>query len=552
MFIELIKNKLSKSLEASGFEKVYKSLIEIEYPKKKKFGDYSSNIALKIAKKFKKAPIEIAEIVAENLSKSNLFSKVESVKPGFINFYISKNNLFEILKEISEKGNDFGNNFSVGSGKKILIEFVSANPTGPLNVVNARAAAYGDSLAKILGKLGYKPEEEYYVNDAGHQIDLLVESVEVELRRLEKMEIKEMEDGYKGEYIVKIAKEIKQNVRGSIFHYPQRKKFFLIRYHALRVILAKQRKSLERFNVVFDNWISERELRGKGSVEDVLTYLSETGYTYEKDDAVWVETKKFGDDKNRVIMKSDGTTTYLVPDLAYHISKYKRKYHLMIDVLGPDHHGHVSKLKSGMKILGYDIDKLKIIILQHVNLLVNDLKVKMSKREGNIFTLNELIDEVGTDAARFFFLMRKTNTPLDFDIELAKQQSSENPVYYVQYAHARINSLIEKGIEEKLDLQNFEEKYLKKLKHPEEMNLIRNMMKYPELLQHIAKTYDVNLMTTYLMDLASAFHKFYHKRKIINTRYQGLSLARLFLANSVKIVLANGLNILGISAPDKM
>ncbi|MEA2104337.1 MAG: arginine--tRNA ligase [Candidatus Cloacimonadota bacterium] len=552
MFVDQIQKKLQKSLIAAGFKKIAKSLIEVKYPKMKKYGDYSSNIALKIGKKYKKNPLEIAKILSDNLRRSTVFSKVEAVQPGFINFYISNNMLRKTLQEIHEKKNNFGTNTSIGAGKKILLEFVSANPTGPLNVVNARAAAYGDSLANIFKKLGYNTEKEYYINDAGHQIDLLVESVEVELRRLENMQVQEMEDGYKGEYVIDIAKDILESVRGSVFHFSAKKKLFIIQYYALRNILANQKRALERFNVKFDNWISEKELRAKGSVEDVLTYLSETGYTFEKDDAVWVETSKFGDSKDRVIMKSDGTTTYLVPDLAYHISKYKRNYHLMIDVLGPDHHGHVSKLKSGLKILSYDIKKLNVIILQQVNLLLDEEKVKMSKRAGNVYTLNKLINEVGTDAARFFFLMRKTNTPLDFDLDLAKKQSSENPVYYVQYAHARINSLIKMAKSEKLILDDFKPEYLKKLKHAEEMDLVRNMMKYPEMIAHIGKTYDVNLMTTYLMDLASAFHKFYHKRKIINLRYRELSLARLYLADVVKIVLANGLGILGIKAPKKM
>ncbi len=302
----------------------------------------------------------------------------------------------------------------------------------------------------------------------------------------------------------------------------------------------------------FDNWISEQTLRDKGSVEDVLSYLAETDYIYEKDDAMWVCTSKFGDDKDRVIMKDDGTTTYLIPDLAYHISKYKRGFDKLIDILGPDHHGHTKKLNAGMKILGYNATILNFIILQQVNFVLGDKKVKMSKREGNIFSLDQLIKEVGTDAARFFFLMRKPNSPLDFDIGLAKKQSNENPVYYVQYAHARINSIEKKASKEDIKLDDFESEYLKRLRYEEEWDLIRKLMKFPELLAHIAETHSVHLLTSYLTELASTFHTFYQKRRVVNNRYKKLSLARLYLCKATQILIANGLRLLGISAPNTM
>ncbi len=552
MIIKTIKQKIQKCLRENNFKYVHRSKIEVEYPNVKKFGDYSTNIALKIAKKFRKRPLTIAKIIAKQLSNDNMFIKVETKKPGFVNFYISKHYLLKVLNKINTEKEKFGTDASVGTGKKILLEFVSANPTGPLNVVNARAAAFGDSLANFFSKLGYVVEREFYINDAGHQIDLLVESVEVELYRLESMPVKEVDGGYHGEYVVDVARKILEFEHHSIFHYSDKRKFKKIRQYTIREILKKQRESLARFNVFFDNWISEIELREKGSVEDILTYLSETGQTYEKDDAVWVETSKFGDSKDRVIMKSDGTTTYLVPDLAYHISKYKRGYSLMIDILGPDHHGHFSKLKSGLKILGYDVKKLSVIFLQQVNFIRDNEKVKMSKRAGNFFSLQKLLDDVGTDATRFFFLMRKTNTPLDFDVELAKKQSSENPVFYVQYAHARINSIMKMAKFKKIILAEFKSEYLQRLRHPEELDLIRCMMKYPDLIVHIGESYDVNLMTTYLVKLAAAFHSFYQKRKIVNLKFEELSLARLYLCKAVQNVLANGLNLLGIRAPERM
>ena len=287
-------------------------------------------------------------------------------------------------------------------------------------------------------------------------------------------------------------------------------------------------------------------------MEDVLAYLSETEKIYDKDGAVWMCSSEFGDSKDRVIMRSDGTVTYIIPDLAYHITKYKRGFDRIIDILGPDHHGHIPKLKAGIEILGYKPSIMQFILLQHVTILMNEEKVKMSKREGKLITLRQLIEEVGTDAARFFFLMRKSNTPLDFDIELAKKRSSENPVYYVQYAHARIASIEKNARSERLRVHDFKPEYLQRLGHDEELDIIRMLMKYPELITHISSSYDVNLLTSYLIDLAGEFHKYYQKYKIVNTRYKELSLARLFLCKAVQSVIRNGLSLLGISAPTKM
>jgi len=552
MIIETIKQKFYNSFKELDLEAPLMDEIEIEHPKHKEYGDYSCNIALKKAKSYKTKPLKLAKDIASTLDKDNFFAKVEAIKPGFINIYISKKELRDILLTIHETGEDFGRNTQSENSQKVLLEFVSANPTGPLNVVNARAAAFGDSLAKIMNFLGHEVQTEYYINDAGNQIDILIESVEVELNRLAEMPVKEVEGGYKNQYIREVADEILEEEHQSIFRTYEANKEKKIRKYALDGILKRQKESLLDFNVFFDNWISEQALRDKGSVEDVLSYLAETDYIYEKDDAMWVSTSKFGDDKDRVIMKGDGTTTYLIPDLAYHISKYKRGFNQLIDILGPDHHGHTKKLQAGMKILGYDIDILNFIILQQVNFIIGDKKVKMSKREGNIFTLDQLIDEVGTDASRFFFLMRKSNSPLDFDIELAKKQSSENPVYYVQYAHARINSLEKKVSKEGIKFKNFKPEYLKRLRYEEEWNLIRKLMKFPELLVHISATQSVHLLTSYLIGLASTYHTFYQKRRVVNKRYKELSLARLYLCKATQIVLANGLRLLGISAPKEM
>lgn len=550
--IDIIKEKIWRSLKALKLKAPPKSKINVEYPKHKIHGDYASNISLNLAKKIGQAPMTIAKKLATRLSADPLFSKVTAAKPGFINFHIANKILYSTLQDINKLGLKYGTDYERGAGKRILVEFVSANPTGPLNVVNARAAAFGDSLANILLAQGYYVEREYYINDAGHQIDLLVESIENELNRLDEIQVEELQEGYKGKYITEIAARILETEGTTIHQLSKRDVTQKIRDFSLDILINDQKNTLSLFKVCFDNWISENELREKGSVEDVLAYLSETEKIYDKDGAVWMCSSEFGDSKDRVIMRSDGTVTYIIPDIAYHITKYKRGFDRIIDILGPDHHGHIPKLKAGIEILGYKPSLMQFILLQHVTILMNEEKLKMSKREGKLITLRQLIDEVGTDAARFFFLMRKSNTPLDFDIELAKKKSSENPVYYVQYAHARIASIERKARSERIRVQDFKSEYLQRLSHNEEFDIIRMLMKYPELIAHISSSYDVNLLTSYLIDLAGEFHKYYQKYKIVNKRYKKLSLARLFLCKAVQTVIRNGLTMLGISAPTKM
>ncbi|MBN2017310.1 MAG: arginine--tRNA ligase [Candidatus Cloacimonetes bacterium] len=550
--IDIIKEKIWDALKELKLQAPPKSKINVEYPKHKNHGDYATNVALSLAKKIGQPPMSIAKKLASQLSIDPMFSEVTAAKPGFINFHVANKIIFSTLQDINKLGLKFGTNHERGAGKRVLIEFVSANPTGPLNVVNARAAAFGDSLANILFSQGYNVEREYYINDAGHQIELLVESIENEMNRLEEIQVEEMEEGYKGEYITDIATQILETEGVALHQLSKKDKGERIRDIALDILINDQKDTLALFKVNFDNWISENELRQKGSVEDVLAYLSETEKIYDKDGAVWLCSSEFGDSKDRVIMRSDGTVTYLVPDLAYHITKYKRGFDRIIDILGPDHHGHIPKLKAGIAILGYKPSLMQFILLQHVNILIDEERVKMSKREGKLITLRQLIEEVGSDAARFFFLMRKSNTPLDFDIELAKKRTAENPVYYVQYAHARIASIEKNARTEKLKVTDFKPEYLQRLSHEEELDIIRNLMKYPELIAHISSSYDVNLLTSYLIDLAGEFHRYYQKYKIINNRYKELSLARLFLCKAVQTVIKNGLTMLGISAPTKM
>jgi arginyl-tRNA synthetase len=556
MVNSILREKIHKAVKEYGVEPPRKSRIKIEFPKHKKFGDYSTNIALSLAKKEKKSPMDIAKKLVTMLSKDSLFEKVTVEKPGFINFTLSREYLYKSLQVIYSQGRKCGSTPQKGNGKRVLIEFVSSNPTGPLNVVNARASALGESLANILSFIGYNVEKEFFINDAGHQIDVLAESVEYELDALESIEEEErdvdIEERYRGDYISDIAKELLGKEGKNLLKIPKKLRLEKIKEFAIASILADQKKTLEDFNVHFDSWVSEMELREKGSVEDVLAYLSETGNTYEQDNAVWFASSKFGDEKDRVIMKSDGEVTYLVPDIAYHITKFKRGFDKLIDIFGPDHHGHIPRLKAALKALGYDPSIIDFIILQQVNVLVGNEKLKMSKRAGNIVTLRELIDEVGTDAAHFFFLMRKYNTPLDFDIELAKKTSSENPVYYVQYAHARICSVEKRTSFHKMGIKDFKPEYLTHLVQEEELDIIRHLLKFPDLVLHIGANYDVNLLTTYLIGLAGLFHRFYQRFRILSRRSPELSLARLYLCLATKVVLRNGLELIGIHAPEEM
>lgn len=550
--INIIREKIFESIKAQGLKPPAKSKINVEYPKLQKFGDYSSNVALSLAKKYKKKPMLLAKKIAQNISMDALFKSVSAEKPGFVNFQISRMHLMKFLPKIVEQEDKFGSDMEKGKGKKILLEFVSANPTGPLNIVNARAASVGDSLANILSFLGYKVEKEFLINDAGNQVDLLIKSIEFELNILGHREIEEFEGRYLGDYVQKLAKKFLSEETILVFQVPYKERLQKLREFALNEIISNQRFTLKLFNVCFDNWISEQELRDRGCIEDALTYLAETENTYDKDGAVWFCSSKFGDEKDRVIMKTDGGITYLVPDLAYHITKYKRGYHKIIDIFGPDHHGYTPRLKAGIAALGFNPKLLSFILLQQVSLIYENEKVKMSKRRGKIITLQQLIDEVGTDVARFFFLMRKLNTPLDFDIHLAKEKSNENPVYYVQYAHARICSILQNANKKRLRLRSFRPRYLNRLRFEEELDIIRHLYKFPELILHIGKNYDLNLMTKYLTDLAALFHSYYQKVRIISPKTKELSLARLFLCKTIKITIHNGLNLLGVSAPKKM
>ncbi len=550
MIKEIIHANLIESLDKLGLSREKDFTVEI--PNNTEHGDYSSNCAMILAKENKKAPKALAEELVKLLKKNKEYKKVEIAGPGFINFKLSPAFFQRIFWDIRKAGGDFGCS-DFGQSEKILLEFISANPTGPLNIVNARAAAFGDSLYRVMKRVGFEPAREFYINDAGNQVDILAESVELRLREIHGDNIGEFPyEAYHGEYVRHLAQRLNANEGVRVFMMTEKDRMEHLKEYALTEILEMQRASLERFDVIFDGWVSEKTLRAEGVVEEVLSYLTEADCTFEKDDAIWFASTKYGDDKDRVLMKSDGSITYFVPDLAYHLTKIQRGFTTLIDIFGPDHHGYVPRIKAAFKALGYDDNMLEIIFLQQVNLFESGERVKMSKRAGKIVSMDDLIDEVGRDAARYFFIARKASAHLNFDLELAMKQNNENPVYYCQYAHARICSIIKKARKDKLWPKNFKKELLGKLNKAPELAIIQKLSDLPELLTLIAIHREPHRLTTYIEELAAMIHKYYAAFKIVNPKSKELSHARLMLLDSAKTVLAIVFELMGISAPEKM
>ncbi|MCF7919483.1 MAG: arginine--tRNA ligase [Candidatus Cloacimonetes bacterium] len=548
MLRDKIRADIEQVMKTLGF--IFNDRYTVEEPKNPEHGDFSTNIAMVTCKLNKMRPIDLAEKIAAAFSRKRDYKSVEIAGAGFINFTMS-NYVFHQLMPVLMYS-DYGTS-TYGEKKKVILEFVSANPTGPLNVVSARASAYGDTLFRVMQYIGFEPFREYYVNDAGNQVDILAESVELRYRELHGEKIREFPaEAYNGEYIKDIAAHLNAIDGSKLLHYSEKDRLERMKNFALDEIHNMQVSSLDNFGVDFENWMSEQKLRQEGSIEEVLSYLSEANVTYEKDDAIWFESTKFGDEKDRVLMRADGTITYIVPDIAYHLTKYQRGFDIIIDVLGPDHHGYVPRLMAALEALNYDKDKLEIVFLQHINLLSNGEMVKMSKRTGRIVTMQELIDDVGKDAARYFFLDRKPNSHLNFDFSLAKKASAENPVYYIQYAHARICSVMVKAKKAKMSLDNFDLKSLKKLDKKEEIKLIKKMLSFTDVLILIADKREPHRLASYTLELAGMFHKYYNAHKIINPRYEDISRCRIFLISCIKNILGISLELMGISAPTSM
>ncbi|MDO9577809.1 MAG: arginine--tRNA ligase [Candidatus Cloacimonadales bacterium] len=550
----MIKTKIFADIVAclKKLDLKYNDNFTVEIPNVKEHGDFSTNAALINAKLNNLKPHDLALKIKEIMQKGKNYKSIDIAGPGFINFKMANSVFHRNLIQIVNDKNNYGSS-NYGKRQKILLEFISANPTGPLNVVSARAGAYGDSLARIMNYIGFDAFKEFYVNDAGNQVDILGESMELRYRELHGERLDEFpEEAYHGEYIKDLAAQLSVIDGSKLFHIAEKDRLERMQNFALEAIHNMQVISLNGFDVQFDNWMSEKKLRAEGMLEEALSYLAEANCTYEKDDAVWFCSSQFGDEKDRVLIKTDGNPTYLVPDIAYHLTKYQRGFDVLIDVLGPDHHGHVSKLKAAMLALEMDISKLEVVYLQHINLIQDGEAVKMSKRAGKIVTLDDLIDEVGKDAARYFFVNRKPNAHLDFDLKLAKKKSSENPVYYCQYAHARIASILKKAKKEKITLKDFNTKNLKRLDKEIELSIIKKMLELPTILNACADHREPHRLAVYVHELAGLFHRYYGKYTIVDAKHKELSQSRLYLISAIMNVLAITLNLLGISAPEKM
>ncbi len=519
--------------------------IYLEVPKEERFGDFSTNVAMRLRKELESPPLDIAGKIVEELKKICGKSKeIEDIKverPGFINFYISNTVVWDGLKEIVNQGEKFGR-LSSGKGKKVQIEFVSANPTGPLTVAHGRQAAVGDSLARIMESCGYKVTREYYLNDEGVQMGLLGKSVEARYRELAGEKVDFPEGGYKGEYIKEIAGKIrgKKGIDKGDVH----RDFFT--EYAYKEIFRGIKKDLADFGVEFDEWYSQKKLSASGKIKKALGILKDRGFLYEKDGATWFESTRLGDDKDRVVIKNDSSYTYLAPDIAYHKEKFEKGYERIINIWGPDHHGYVNRVKAACQALGFDKAALSILISQLVTLYRDKKPVRMSTREGDFVTLREVIDEVGKDAGRFFFIMRRTDSHLDFDLELAKSKTMDNPVYYIQYAHARISSIIEFSKNTKADLGN-----LDLLDKPREIEIIKRLMQYPKTIEASARNLEPYTLLAYLQELASLFHSYYDAHRIV-TDDKVITKTRISLIKAIKTVLSSGLTLLGVAAPEKM
>jgi arginyl-tRNA synthetase len=528
--------------------------IPVEYTRDKAHGDFATPIALVLAGKVKRKPRDIAETIVDHMKieedKTRHIQRVEVAGPGFINFFLGRSWLEEVLRAIMEAGPTYGRS-RTGYGRRILLEFVSANPTGPMNIVNARAAAVGASLANILKAAGHDVSTEYYINDAGGQINVLGTSCELRYLELKGEDVEFPEWGYQGSYIVDIARLAMEKHDEQLEAMETEEKAEFFRDFALSRMLADQKASLARFGVEFDVWFSERKLVDAGAVSSVIDILKQRGMVYQAEDALWLRTTEFGDEKDRVLVKSDGDYTYLAGDIAYHKNKLERGFDLLINIWGPDHHGHVIPTRAGLEALGYPGSSLEVLLLQFLSLMSSGERVKMSKRAGEFVTMDDLIDEVGSDAARYFLLMRNIESHLEFDLGLAKEHSQANPVYYIQYAHARISSIFRQAEEKGIELSDLDESDLSNLTEDAELDIIRKLAAYPDEVVMSAIERTPNRLAGYALDLAGLFHSFYNSHRVINED-SDLTMARLALSGAVRTVLANVLGLLGISAPHEM
>jgi arginyl-tRNA synthetase len=540
--------------------------LSLDAPKRPEWGDLASTVAMSLASSEHKAPHDIAQIIVENLSQQDqLFDRVEIVRPGFLNLTVKPALWQEVLHEIESQGTRYGR-ADIGTRRRVLVEYVSANPTGPLHVGHGRGAAVGQAVARLLEAIGYDVVGEYYINDAGRQMKLLGASVYARYQELSGRTVEFPADGYHGTYITALAQQIKEQLDGAEGELSADALEARCRALAYQHLLGLIRDDLALFGIEFQSWFSEASLLESKAVERALDELTARKLLFQQDGAWWFRSSMYGDEKDRVVKKQDDEYTYLASDIAYHHDKLQRGYDLLIDVWGADHHGYIPRMQAVMQAYGYPKERLQVVLVQLVKLLRGGTEVKMSKRTGDFITMREVIDEVGADAAKFYFLMRDPNTHLEFDLELAKQRSADNPVYYVQYAHARICSLWRVASERGIARPSGAEADLAVLVDPDELGLIKKLSTYPEVIQASAVAYEPHRVTYYLQQLAALLHTFYNKHRILppvtdqepdesastEVLTPKRTAARLVLMGAVQQVLRNGLDVLGISAPDHM
>ena len=550
----VVRKALAAAAEKGLMPDVTIDEIIVETPKEKEHGDFSTNTAMLLAKKAKKAPVQIASILIDNMDFTDTYiQRAECAGPGFINFFLNTSWLYDTLKIISHEREDYGR-INIGQGKKVMVEFVSANPTGPLHMGNARGGALGDCIASVLQAAGYDVTREYYVNDAGNQIEKFGISLEARYIQLLKGEdaIEFPEDGYQGEDIIDHMRDYIEQFGDKLLDAdPEERRRELVNF-ALPRNLERIRKGLEAYGIHYDVWFSEQSLYDSGEFEETINYLKEKGLLYEKDGAQWFRATDFGAEKDVVIIRSNGLPTYFASDIAYHRNKFvKRGFDWVINLLGADHHGHVARMKAAVAAMGVDPTRLDIVLFQLVRLFKNVEIARMSKRTGRAISLDDLLEEVGRDAARFFFNMKAAGSHLDFDLDLAVKQSNENPVYYVQYAHARICSMLRLLESEGISVPSANEVDLTLLTAPEEIDLIKKLAEYPDEIRIAAQTLEPSRLTRYVTDVASLFHSFYNECRVKGEE-EKLIKARLLLVSAVKTVIKNVLDILSINAPERM
>ena len=525
-----------------------------EVPRDEAHGDYATNVAMALARPARKAPRQIAEAIVSHFPKSGLVDRLEIAGPGFLNVFLAADWCAESLKEILAAGDAYGTS-TAGRGKRLLLEFVSANPTGPLVIVNARAAAVGDALARILRSQGHDVESQFYINDAGNQFDALARTVDVRLRQALGEQAELPENSYPGEYLVDLVQEwiaADPAAVRALAALPEGERVPRLGRMAVEHMVGGQRAVLEAYGTTFDRWVhEERDVRQAGLPERAIAALTAAGHTYEQDGALWFRSTAFGDDKDRVLRKSDGELTYFAVDIGFHHFGKFTGMDTVINFLGPDHHGYVSRMKAAMQALRHPPESFDVLIVQLVTLLRDGQPVRMSKRRGEFVLMEELIEEVGKDAARFTFLTRRHDSPLDFDLAVATRQSADNPVFYVQYAHARVSSLFRTAAEQKVALSPWEQVDFRPLRLPEEQSLIKRLQQYPALVAAAARAREPHRVAYYLSELAGLYHPYYKSHRVI-TEDRPLTLARLGLSAAVDQVVRNGLGLLGVSAPESM